>query len=381
MESQRIAGQVIRLLRLQRNWSQETLCQGICTISYLSKIEQGKVDANSQLLADLFNRFGVTWQDSAEAKTLCDELYEAILSWDHSKTESLVKKLEEDWDDIAFGPYYADFVVIRAYCYRKPEDIPCELEHLLDERQRALIAMVSERYEEAYRIYPSPLTAFCVAEQAYREGNYTLALEYFQIACDQAAREGYVYIQMYTESYMANCYADMGNLDAMQRHSRIAERLGKALGDKEIVGTIRYNLAATMVEFGDYEGGYAYFRNIESPGIMDLHKLAICCEALGKYDEAMDALDRAMQLQPRIHLEMELCNVVRYRLENPDYLHDEVYGSLLMNTFEKVRNELHFGYARFHLRWVCQWLAANRQYRKAFEILKSFPECRVLDGV
>lgn len=41
----------------------------------------------------------------------------------------------------------------------------------------------------------------------------------------------------------------------MRRHSRIAERLGKALGDREIVETVQYNLAATMVEFGDYEGG------------------------------------------------------------------------------------------------------------------------------
>lgn len=33
----------IKLERLKRNWSQEGLCHGLCAVSYLSKIEQGKV--------------------------------------------------------------------------------------------------------------------------------------------------------------------------------------------------------------------------------------------------------------------------------------------------------------------------------------------------
>ena len=35
-----IAGLLIRQARLQRDWSQEGLCRGICAPSYLSKIEQ-----------------------------------------------------------------------------------------------------------------------------------------------------------------------------------------------------------------------------------------------------------------------------------------------------------------------------------------------------
>ena len=381
MRDPRFAGLLIRALRLERNWSQETLSHGICAVSYLSKIEQGKADANPQLLADLFARLQINWADSAELDKLRDELYESIFSWNDKEIIPLRKKLEENWDLLRTSHNYADFLVIRAYLNRMPELVPHELIALLDSRQKALVAISKDSDEEAYSLCPCPLTAFCVAEKAYTRGNYTLALEYFQVTCDQAAREGYVYIQMYAQSYMANCYADMGNLDAMRQHSRIAERLGMALEEKGIVETVRYNLAATMVEFGDYEAGYSYFCNVASPGIMDLHKLAICCEALGRCAEAMEALEQASQLQPRIPLEAELCDVVRYRLEHPDYLHDEEYGALLMNTFEKVRKELHFGYARFHLRWVCQWLTANRQYRKAFEILKSFPECRVLDGV
>ena len=41
---------LIRYERLKRNWSQEGLCDGICAVSYLSKIEQGKAEPNPQLL-------------------------------------------------------------------------------------------------------------------------------------------------------------------------------------------------------------------------------------------------------------------------------------------------------------------------------------------
>lgn len=373
MEAQRFAGPLLRLLRLQQNWSQETLCHGICAVSYLSKIEQGKVDANPQLLADLFARLHVTWQESAEMAVLRDELYEGIFSWDETYTRKKMESLKENWDSLSVGPCYTDFIVIRAYHDKKPEWVPHELEPMLSSRQRALLAIARNRHEEAYRVYPCPLTAFCVGEEAYSKGNYTQALEYFQITCDQAAKEGYVYLLMYSQHYMANCYSDMGNLDAMYRHSRVAARLGRALGHQDLVDTISYNIAATKAEFGDYEGAYAYFSGLGSPGVMDLHKLAVCCEALGRFEEAIAALDRADRMEARIPLEKDMCALVRYRLEKPDHLHDPAYGELLMKTFETITKELHTGFARFHLRWVTEWLTANRQYRRAFEILRDFP--------
>ena len=43
--NRRLQGILIRKRRQMANWSQETLCEGICAVSYLSKIEQGKLTA------------------------------------------------------------------------------------------------------------------------------------------------------------------------------------------------------------------------------------------------------------------------------------------------------------------------------------------------
>lgn len=373
MKDRRVAGPLLRIIRLQRNWSQETLCHGICAVSYLSKIEQGRVEANEKLLSDLFDRLDIVWQESSDMKLLRDELYEGIFSWNDKFTRQKMKLLDENWNQMSIGPCYADFVVIRAFHYRKPEWVPKELEPLLDNRQKALLALLQDQHEDAFRIYPCPLTALCVGEEAFRKGNYTLSLEYFQMAYDQAAREGYAHLMMFSQHYMAASYSDMGNFNAMYRHSRIAARLGRDLGAEDVVAVTAYNIAATKAEYGDYEGAYAYFSALEEPDALGLHKLAVCCEELGKKEEALAALDRAENMESESAMKREMCELVRYRLEHPDYLHDPVYGELLISTYERIEKELPSGFARFHLRWVTEWLTANRQYRKAFEFLRSFP--------
>ena len=43
-------GNLILRERLARSWSQAGLCKGICTVSYLSKIETGKAQPSADVL-------------------------------------------------------------------------------------------------------------------------------------------------------------------------------------------------------------------------------------------------------------------------------------------------------------------------------------------
>ena len=372
MENLSFVGPVIRMLRLEHNWSQETLCQGICVVSYLSKIEQGKVNANQQTIEKLLERLGGCWQSDLKMYALRDRLYEGIFSWDQSYFRQQIELLEEEWNPKIVGPCYLDFVVIRAYYYQKPEWIPNHLSQLMDCRQRCLSAIILGDNFEAYHCFPCPLSAYCVGEEAYLKGNYLQAMEYLQIACDQASREGYAVLTMICQHYMANCYSNMGNLEAMNRHNQVAIRLARLLGDSDMAQTITYNIAAAQTELGDYEKAYGYFSALEKCTVYDLHKLAICCEKLGRREEGISALDRAEYMIQPDCLEHAICELVRYRLEHPGYLHDRQYGELLMSTFRRIRNEKHYGHVRFHLPWVTQWLTANRQYRQAYELLSDF---------
>ena len=69
-----------------------------------------------------------------------------------------------------------------------------------------------------------------------------------------------------------------------------------------------------------------------------------------------------------------MLDLVRYRLEHPDYLKDACYGTMLLQCFQELKEKLPIGYAVFHMPWVMEWYKANRQYRQACALLENFPE-------
>ena len=54
----------IRQTRLEKNWSQDGLCKGICAVSYLSKIEQGKVIPAPEILHALAAKLDSRWEQT-----------------------------------------------------------------------------------------------------------------------------------------------------------------------------------------------------------------------------------------------------------------------------------------------------------------------------
>lgn len=107
-----------------------------------------------------------------------------------------------------------------------------------------------------------------------------------------------------------------------------------------------------------------------------VYKLAICCEKTGRREQALSVLKRAEGMdtdEMDRSLAMQLLSLVRYRVEHPDYLTQEDYGSLLLESFTRLRRELPSGFAIFHMPWVLEWYKATRQYKKACELLEDFP--------
>ena len=80
----KVVGFIIRRERMRRDWSQDGLCRGICAASYLSKIEQGRVEASEDILRLLYERLELPWYGGESAlPALCeriDELYELAYS-------------------------------------------------------------------------------------------------------------------------------------------------------------------------------------------------------------------------------------------------------------------------------------------------------------
>lgn len=103
-----------------------------------------------------------------------------------------------------------------------------------------------------------------------------------------AAQEGMAMLMLQCRIIIGNCYSNQQELENMEREYQIASRLARDLHQTEILKVINYNRASTWVALGSYKKAYDYFSKVEEPAILDLHKLAICCEAYGRKAEGIE---------------------------------------------------------------------------------------------
>ena len=227
------------------------------------------------------------------------------------------------------------------------------------------------------RLLPEAYCYLMAGIAGYEQGSdYVGAMTLLQQGYDLAARDGRVRLMLECRMFMGSLCCNQLDLGGMETHYQAAERMARAMGREDDLRIMAYNRAASQVECGRYQEAYGYFAALEHPRVMELHKLAVCCEGLGRTREALDALDRAEtapEEYPDRALCMGICGLVRRRLENPGYLRDPDYGAALMDVFNRCRRELPIGYAAFHLPRVLEWLTAGRQYKQAYELLRDFP--------
>lgn len=367
---------LIRYERLRRNWSLEGLCSGVCAVSYLSKIEQGKAEPGQEILSALMKRLEMRWYDDGDAARWVDEMMEAGLSFDHARQRALMDELAERRERFVNGPQMLNVLLLEKLCsQREPEVDLSAFEACFDERQRALWMLGQKRFDEAVRLMPCACTWLADGAAAYQAGQYSRAIERLLRACSLAMDEGRARVLLQAKVLLGNCYSDQQEYEAMIAHYEAAARLARDLGEEDMLEGVRYNTAATDLQLGHVEKAYACFAAMQEPGVMALHKLAICEEKLGKTEDALRTIARARAAEceyPSQAVVQQMLDVVEYRLLHADYLHRSEYGEQLLSCFRTIRQELPHGYAVFHQPWVEEWYIANRQYKQAYELKQAF---------
>lgn len=374
---------LIRYHRLQRNWSLEGLCEGICTISYLSKIEQGKAEPAPAILQAILQRLDLQWHDGAEAQEaqlLTEAWWEAISSLDGEAQARCRKQLERNRESYVNGPDMLNMLLLEKLGFNRisEEDrFLSAFENCFTPRQRAWYWLIQGKCREALSLLPGPYAYLECGSKAYFEGQYVQAVEDLLRCSTLAAEEGQARVLLMAKILLGNCYSDQNDYEAMRRHYRAAERLARDLQETELLETIHYNTAATEMQLGDYETACRYFESMEESYVMALHKLAICYEKLNQPQKALETLDRVEDTQrlygedgdyPNRKWLERFCALVRFRLEHPAYLHNDTYGKMLLTAYRDMKKELPNGYALFHQPWVEEWYVANRQYKQAYEL-------------
>ena len=234
-----IAGLLIRQARLQRDWSQEGLCRGICAPSYLSKIEQGKAAPSPEVTELLLHRLGLVWTPEPEGLAPC---WKALLSGSpnfNSLYEQLVQPRREI---LAFSPLAADALLLDAFYADEMRPLPVEWEPFLSTRQLALQRGLQGRWEEAVRLERDrrrEAVRLAASEAAMerlldaltgKESSQATRLSYRQRIESDQMNEAEVEIEMADAPSMPMEIPGMGGQIGM---INLSEMMGKAFGQQQ----------------------------------------------------------------------------------------------------------------------------------------------------
>ena len=395
-------GYLLHEKRLAQNMKQSELCAGICSISYLSKIESGAAKAGSDVLTLLFRRLGVTdWSPkpaSAEERALLMRFFTAVLlrHKDMTALRNELAPLAPRWEATEMEPNKRLFELYDAYL--RSEDLTAALREALPFRrwmsagQQLLLSnlytvchaaeeMALSLARQADEAYPCSLSAMNVATCCFVRGSYQEALRQAEHAFDRAVREGCVTLMADASMTIGNCYANLGELplmrDAMTRAAALLPE------DRVLQAEVAYNLGATYMEFGYDREALPELRKTaaeEAAGahtrLLALHKLTLSLSALHRRDEAAACLTRARALladyDAAYDREMitRLLALAELRL-NPDYLDDPAYETALTALCRNADGLFPHGFVQFHERFLEELLCHKRRYKEAYRLVKA----------
>ena len=280
-------GLLLRKGRLEKEWSQEGTCKGICAVSYLSKIEQGKVEPSPEIMKLLFARLGIAWQgeDTArQAAEWIERAYDALFSMEEAVWEELWRQIGDGRESMCCGPGMLDFLLLESWEKKAQDPFLQECQEWMSPRQRALWLTEQGRCQEALSLQGAGWFHLVAGRDSYRKGDYVQARALLEKGFALAAEECRPRLMLECKLFLGNCCSDTGRYEDMLSHYRGARRLARALLDDNAMLGIRYNVASTDLFFGRVEEALDYFENISTPTAMDLHKRAVCLEKLDRRD-------------------------------------------------------------------------------------------------
>ncbi|UPM53815.1 helix-turn-helix domain-containing protein [Gottfriedia acidiceleris] len=160
-----VVGKIIKFYREKRGFSQEMLCEGICSKSYLSKFENGKVILSPDIIASFSERLGIDLNEKQESYHLIEkklnDLNLAIIKQKSQCIDDIYNQLK-NIPFILSTKYAYQYLLLlaRFYLYKKMfkkakktiGKIEKEYEHLSEYEKNFLLHVKGIYYISIYRI-------------------------------------------------------------------------------------------------------------------------------------------------------------------------------------------------------------------------------------
>ena len=414
-------GKQIFYKRLQQKMTQEELCQGICSVSYLSKIENGKIEASEEILQLLCTRLEIAVSDlrdiEAEVKEKLEEWLKALVHLEKHKVEELYVELEAEMQQIA------DFEIVNYYklLYTRylimKRDIPAlkeELEklkkvykkyspfqQLLYQYSQALCYCLQHKWQDGLKFLIQ--TELMAKEQDYYETGiyYNLALAYTHFEVPHMALHfANIAMEGFRNEYkfrnVINCqiiialsYVEKGQYDEALKIYESILREADSFSEKDVlmamvlsnIGTIHYRMKKYEEAKKYYVESLKYQRDEDVNYVDTLYEMALQCIHLEQLEEAKEWIDKGIisaKKDERCNTKLYLLLMLRYRYFTEPSVYKVFLETEAIPFFKNAGNkkELKKVYIELaeYFENSLRFKESNHYYKLAIEVLETIRE-------
>ena len=401
-------GKYIKINRYLQKKSISELCDGICTPSTLSKIENNKSNINPKIINQILERSSNINIDILESNTNrlkpITELFiqRLMLNLDRS---DLMAKIEEEQANYLHSEYILFFYIAKLFSN-------FDLYHInnqdIDEEILDLVSKVIEfgNLNELYfynllniikhkntnnrlRDFEKLIDEdrhgwlnYFYCDTLFHNGNineaYMVTKQCYELACENCN----INLMYGCLLLLGLCSLELSNTNESVKYFKKLENLAPFM-KYDISFAINYNLGATMLEKKNIEKAKYYLEALEADkyafsisSFFVVHKLGYLYTELKEYEKANYYINwinefAAKQDGKFSNFLMKISDSLAIKLQEPNYLYNKNYQEDIEFIFQNSQNIFSYGFQKFYLADLEKVYLIQRRYKELYYIYKN----------
>lgn len=402
--NKKIIGSIIRINRINQNMSQKTLCKGICVPSYLSRIENGDLIPSEDVLSIIFNRLGLTYNDSEEFIKKGQEAFKTFFKSlnfnEFDFTNELFAEIEAKENEYITSVLIIDYFLAKLarYCstperdkFEDSKNILLSAFDLLSPHQKFLynfyvgvdILNLSEDKLKGKEYIQNALEftddghCFFWLSYSYRlEGNVIKAYECIKKALDIYVTEGNIVSIMNSYEKIAEVYFMLNNYNDSVYYLNMSLNVAEKLKNQYFIEHVNSMIAWAYYKMKEYKTALDYLTR-NCVGVID-HRMVIpdsLVECLIYFElkdkeSLLTSLPKLKNPQTLEHLNETLANTLykffKFYIEDDNYLKSHIWEGLLIYISDSIYELVEL--KKIFNSLLKEFYIYNRRYKDALNV-------------